>query len=178
MSNQKEYDRPYLQHLIGPTATGILVGIIVLVGQFFINPVIAHKEAQRAELQRAKQEVYLAAVDLVDRFYLSLPWKTTDGQAMNLQLGLRPSREEINQCYAKLILVEDDNSVSDAFLSCFGHGSVQGFSVAFRDAMVNQMRRDLYATNPITTKESPFFFTLDNLVDTGPIGTSTNRSHP
>jgi|GEM_PF-2423115 len=164
-------ERPFLQHLIGPA----IVGIIVLIGQYFINPVIADKEAKSDELQRSKQEVYLAAVDLVDRFYLSLPWKTTDGQAMNPKLGLRPEREEINQCFAKIILVENDNVVSDAFLRCLGHSSERGFSVAFRDALINAMRHDLYATKPIALKESPLFFTLDNLIDTGPISALTNR---
>jgi len=168
-------DRPYLQHLVGPTVTGVVVGIIVLVGQFVTNPIIAHKETQRAELQRAKQEMYLAAVELVNKFYLSIPWKTTDGQATNRQLGIRPTREEINQCLAKLMLVEDDDDVSETFLRCFGLSSERGYSVAFRDAMINQMRRDLYATKPITFKESPFVFSLDDIVDTGPIEASTNR---
>lgn len=169
MSAKKDF--PFLEHLIGPT----IVGIVVLIGQFFLNPIIAHKEAQRTELIRMKQEAYLVAIDLVDKFYLSLPWKAADGQPRNQQLGIRPTREEINQCLAKIVLVEDTPTVSRTFLQCFGYGAVSGFSVAFKHTMVNEMRRDLYATKSIDIKDAPFIFTLDNLTDISPITLSTNK---
>ena len=170
VQNKKEKDRPFLQHLWGP----IVVGTTVLVGQFFINPLIAHKEFQRSQLLQTRQAAYLDGINLVDKFYMSLPWKIDNGKSMNGQPGPRPSRDEINQCLAQILLVEESPAISEAFLRCFGHGSEKGFSIAFRDNLVNQMRQELYSIKVITLKESPLFFNLD-MVDTGPITANTNR---
>jgi hypothetical protein len=166
MNNKKE-GRPYLQHIIGP----IVVGIVVLIGQFIINPIIAHKEAQRSELLKAKQEAYLEAVDLVDKFYVSLSWKNSGGQPTNGKIGPKPTREEFNQCLARLLLVEDNVAISDQFIQCFG-GSNQIVSPVFRTDLINLMRKDLFESEKLESKSpSPFYFTFDYTDDTGPVKT-------
>jgi len=53
----------FLRDLLSP----VLVGVVVLLGQWVIQPLIA----QKAELLKAKQEAYWEAVCLVNQFYRS-----------------------------------------------------------------------------------------------------------
>ncbi len=158
-----EKNRPILEHLIGPA----VVGLVVLVGQFFLHPLTAAIEARQSDLLERKQTTYLEALDLVDKFYGSLSWKDQAGNPMNSNRGPKPTREDVNHCLSRLLLVQDDDAIAQKFLQCFGHGEKSQVSPIFKNELVNLMRKDLFRTKAATSP-MPFYFTLDNTDDTGP----------
>lgn len=157
--NEKRTLRGIFEKLIAP----IIVGVVFLLGQWFIQPMIGEATSRKVELFNAKKVVYLDALELIDRLYLSFQWMDNTGNPINPILGERPKREEFNKCFAKLILVENNKAVSDQFLRCVGYTD-KTISDTYRKDFINLMRRDLYGgTRKDLDAIVPIFLNVDNL---------------
>ena len=158
--NEKGTSPGIFEKLIAP----IIVGVVVLLGQWLIQPMIGEATSQKVELLNTKQVVYLDALKLLDRLYLSFSWEDEIGKPTNPKLGERPKCEEFNQCFARLLLVEDNKAVSDQFLCCCGY-TYTNISGTYRKDLINLMRRDLYGRThkDLVDAKSPFFLDFDKL---------------
>lgn len=160
----------FLRDLLSPA----IVGIVVLLGQLVIQPLIV----QKAELLKAKQEVYWEAIYLVNQFYRSFPWLNEKKEPQNKKLGPPVESEKVYQSLAKLRLVENDENVSKAFLQCFGVGKYKDhLSNSYLVLLIDAMRVDLYGKKrgrEETPTIFPFYLNIDEMTtnDLGPVNST------
>lgn len=123
----------------------IIVGIFVLLGQFFIQPIIAERSLSKQELWKSKYDTYLIAIKLVDREFVNMRWPKSaelpDGYEPDGDLGAA-SREEINNVYAKLCLLSNDSNIPKRFMKCFGFYEKE-ISIGYRPELIAAFRNDL-----------------------------------
>ena len=131
---------PWLQHIVGP----IVVGLVVLLGQFFIQPKITERGQARTEHWEAKRESYVKCLNLVNKKFLSITWQGKDGvDTTPHSLGAPPTIEEANQCYAELSLFTTDTEVLSLFIKCFGESTDRKVEQQDRIRLIQAMRKDL-----------------------------------
>jgi len=132
-----------VKYILGP----IIVGLIVLGGQFLIQPLIAEKSLARQELWRSKFNAYVEAIEIVNQKFLSLSWNVSDTSA-HYTLGQSPSDEKVNDAYARLALLADDPHVPHAYLACFGvYPSQKPVTIDHRTNFIALCRKDLGTTS-------------------------------
>lgn len=102
-------------HLIEP----IVVGIVVLSGQFLIQPLIAEKQQSRTERWNEKRRTLLNAMELIRRQFQSRQMSTKAGETTPpSELEEPPSAEQINNIYSQLLLVVKNRQTIRNFLDC------------------------------------------------------------
>ena len=126
------------EHFIGPA----VVGLVVLFGQFFIQPSIASKEHAQTHHWEAKRDCYVRCINLVNKKFLSLMWIGKDA-SLPYPLGAPPSAEEVNQTYAELSLFSEDHEILKLFIKCFGQSSEKKIEQNDRIQLILAMRKDL-----------------------------------
>ena len=134
--NQQNKSSSWIEHLIGPA----VVGIVVLLGQLLIQPLIQSK----AERWNAKRTAYLAALKVVNQKYDSMPWYGPDAPSRSVPLQEPPPSAEVNNSYTELMLYSDNNDLITKYLDCFGvRNTNEPIHMATRNELINLMRRDL-----------------------------------
>ena len=129
---------------IEPVLSPIIVGVVLLLGQFLIQPRIAAREHFNKAKWDAKREVYAKAIKLVNQKFASIgSWEGPDvpPNIRSIPVGEPPSREELNQCYAELALFSS-RSILRAFLGCFGTPA-SPIKPEHRMELIRLMRADL-----------------------------------
>lgn len=137
------------QHLIAP----VIVGVVVICGQFVVQPSIQERVASRTDLSMQKRELYIDALALVDKKYDSLSWPNASAP------GAAPTDAEINKIYRELLLVADDAAIIRMFREFMDTSSDDGYhSAANRGEFLLLMRSDLNqpSTN-LAPGEIPYF---------------------
>lgn len=119
----------------------IITGLVLLGGQFLIQPRIAAREHFDRAKWDAKREMFSKAIALVNQKFGSIgDWQGSDvpSNVDTAVAGDPPSREEVNQCYAELALYSS-RIIVRAFMACFGHT----ITATHRMNLIAVMRKDL-----------------------------------
>lgn len=137
----------------------IITGLVLLGGQFVIQPRIAAREHFNKAKWDAKRGVYAKAIKLVNQKFASIgTWEGPDvpPSIRSMPVGEPPSREELNQCYAELALYSS-RSILRAFLGCFGTppGPIKP---EHRMELIRLMRADLGLGQTDIRSEDVWFF--------------------
>ena len=123
----------------------IVVGIVMLLGQFIIQPLIAEKSLAKQELWRAKLKTYSEAITLVNKKFATIEWHE-DGQASSSPTSEPPSVLDANNCFSKLVLLSTDNRIPRAFMSCMvPYDSNKTVTIGDLEKMIKLLRKDLKA---------------------------------
>ncbi len=145
---------PWVQYVAFPTLTAL----IVLVGQFVVQPRIAARGHFQQAKWDARRQLYVRALELVNQKYASTRWAGPDvpTSATEIALSAPPSRDHVNQVYAELALYSSV-TIMRAYLACFGMppGSI---TVEARLKLVQEMRRDLGLEASDLDERDTFFF--------------------
>lgn len=147
---------PWLQYLLFP----IVVGLVVLLGQFLIQPRIAARQHLDKTRWDARREVYAKALGLVNRKFASVSgWhgQSVPAAAAEIAAGPAPTREAVNDVYSELALFSSPE-ILRAFLACFGmpNGPITGGA---RFNLIKLMRADL-GLGPVDFDETTIQFFL------------------
>jgi hypothetical protein len=143
---------------------GIVVGIAVLVGQYFIQPRITEQETIRNFRLDEKRESYFQAITLVDQLWGSITWEK-DGKASPAKKTIPPSANVVNDCAAKLYLVSNDKEVPIAFMSLFQHSMTNNqLDSGDRIKFFQLLEKDLFGkeTSGVDADNLPFMVELPN----------------
>jgi len=145
----------WLQFLAFPVATAL----IVLLGQFVIQPKIAARGHFEQTKWDARRQLYVRALELVNQKFASISaWSGADvpSGAGEIPPSPVPSRDEVNQVYAELALFSSVK-IMRSFLACFGlpPGSITAES---RLSLIQEMREDLGLAKSDLQESDTFFF--------------------
>ena len=128
------------EYLVAP----IVVGLVVLIGQFFLQPVTAQRQAMLIERWQAKRNSYIQAVNMVNQKYASMEWHGPDAVTEEYKKGNPPTAEAINQCYSELLLYSENKEILRTYLACFGIlPEMNPIQQAYRIKLLELMRNDL-----------------------------------
>lgn len=131
----KDSGSNWKQYLLAP----LVVGVIVLIGQSLLQPIVAEKVKARTERWAAKRDAFLDALLVVDKQLAAYPPNIgPDAPKDPIQKATPPEPDEINRAYAKLVLYADDRGIIDAFPGCFGARA--GQSVVWHEERVRLFR--------------------------------------
>ena len=124
----------FFETVIGPS----IVGIVVLIGQFYIQPRIGAQEYQKKELLRLKEESYIEAITIINEYtYL-----------IRFDKSKNPSEDnQANNVMAKLLLLSDDKQITDKFWAILIYEKKENDNfqelLDNRRALVDLMRTDI-----------------------------------
>lgn len=119
----------------------IMVGLVVLLGQYWLQPKITEKEQIKTQKIQEKKEVYIEAAILINQLWSSINWSGKSGG------GVEPIPERVNNCAARLLLVSETKEVPVAFLSLFQKSTVNNaLKSEDRIAFLNLLRKDMYGS--------------------------------
>jgi hypothetical protein len=137
-----------LQYLVGP----VVVGVVVVLAQYIIQPKIQKASTAESELWRAKRDVYMKVITVLDRRFDSMNYKG----AAPVTEGPVPS--EINEIFRELLIMCDNDEIPARFTK-FMNVAVEGYcSPANRGEFINMLRLDLGKRSfSITPGEIPYF---------------------
>ncbi|OYD13990.1 hypothetical protein CH333_09270 [candidate division WOR-3 bacterium JGI_Cruoil_03_44_89] len=132
----------------------VIVGLVVLLGQFFIQPRIAKRTVQQQEHWNAKQVAYNRAIKLVNQRFGSAKWTGPAVPSNYTPFSTRPVLKELNNCYTELCLVAENREIPKLFGKIF----LQTSSAADRGELISLMRRDLYGASTAIPSDSVIWF--------------------
>ncbi len=131
----------FKQYMLSP----LVVGLAVLVGQFFLQPHIAQKQESRVERLREKRRVFARAMQLIGEEIESSPLVPGPGAApLSSRLSEPPSPDQINAVYGELLLVVNDPGTFRAFLACLrGKHNTDFIPLGRRITFADRCRQEL-----------------------------------
>ncbi|MDA2922458.1 hypothetical protein MYX07_04310 [Patescibacteria group bacterium AH-259-L07] len=137
-----------LEFFIAPA----VAALIVIIAQFFIQPLMQKNITARSELWLHKKEIYIKTIAIIDKRFDSMVFKNSRPVADP------PTNKEFNEVYRELLLVCDDDEILIRFQK-FMDTSVEGYcSPANRGDFINLIRKDLGKSKfSIKPKEIPYF---------------------
>ena len=137
-----------LEFFIAPT----VVALIVIIAQFFIQPLMQKNITAQSELWLHKKEIYIKAIAIIDKRFDSMVFGSSQ------QTAEPPTNKEINEVYRELLLVCDDDEILIRFQK-FMDTSVEGYcSPANRGDFINLIRKDLGESKfSIKPEKIPYF---------------------
>ena len=112
-------DNHWVVNLIAPLVTGIVVGLVMLGGQFLVQPRIAERTQSRTEGWNERRDIFLRATELAIQQFESLQMMSPKPGIPSIPSKLRepPSAEQINRVYYELVLVARSSRTIQAFLN-------------------------------------------------------------
>ena len=130
----------------------IIVALVVIVAQFFIQPAMQRKVTSQSELWLHKKDVYIKTIELVDKRFDSMEFK--DAKPINEP----PTSKEINSIYRQLLVFCDDDKILTDFEKIMNI-SVEGYcSPANRGKFIKLLRKDLGKSKlSIIDDKMPYF---------------------
>lgn len=136
------------EHLLAP----LIIGFFVLLGQFFLQPIIQERVASTTDLWTQKREVYVDASALVDKKFDSLNFPNAPA------IGPAPTDPEINEIYRKLLLVADDVEIIVMFGEFMTFREDNYHSAGNRARFLFLMRSDLNKSSTALMPDTiPYF---------------------
>ena len=137
--NNKEGKSVY-EYLVAP----IVVGLVVLVGQFVLQPKIAQRQEALTERWKAKRNCYVKAKNLVNQKFASMKWEGKDAVNVEYAKSSPPIAEEVNKCYDELLLFSENKEIIRSYLACFGIlPDMRPIQASYRIQLIGLMRNDL-----------------------------------
>lgn len=122
-----------LKALIGP----LVVALIMLIAQFFLQPIIQEKIKAQEELWLHKKQVCIKTIELIDKRFDSMNFRDSE------PIIEAPKPNEINNVFRELLMVCDDEKIIIRFQK-FMDTSIEDYcSPATRGAFVKLLRKDL-----------------------------------
>lgn len=132
MANKQNVFGQFMQYLIGPLG----VGIVVLLGQLWIQPKIAHKSLVEEQQWRTKYEACLEALRLADAMLSHYSWENVKDTDI-IKEDIKTS--EVRRCYAKLVCSCDNRDVLYIFKKIFFEPITPDIVVDLRDAIRKEL---------------------------------------
>ena len=120
-------------HLVSPT----VVGLIVVIAQFFIQPLMQERVTSKSELWLQKRELYVRTMSLIDNKYDSLIFGNIK------PISIAPTSQEMNEVYRELLLVSDDENVITEFGNFMDNSRTDYNSPYKRGEFIIRLRKDL-----------------------------------
>ena len=143
---------PWAQHLVAP----VVVGVVMLLGQWWIQPKIAEAEAKKRERQTMKRDAFVQAMALVDQ-HLNAQRELHKFFEGHVASGTPVSSATVNQMISAVYLLADNPSIPLVVCELFGD-KLGGDVLVKRGELVNAMRLELYATMELQKPEEiPFY---------------------
>ena len=138
----------FFKDLIGP----IILAIIVIVAQFFIQPLMQQKITAKTELWLQKKEVYIKTIELIDKRFDSMKFQDSE------PIGNPPTNDETNKVYRQLLFFCDNEKILTDFLK-FMDKAIEGYCCpANRGNFMKLLREDLGKSKlSIAGEEIPYF---------------------
>lgn len=131
----------WVQYLLSP----VIVGCIMLLGQSWLQPIIAEKTRAKTERWEAKREVFINTIALVDKEFGATSFTIgIDVPKVKVKLSSPPSANEKNRCYRELLLYTKGREIIYAFIGCLG--AREGQEMIWHKEkirMIQLMRREL-----------------------------------
>ena len=138
--NSNKEDKSVYEYLVAP----IIVGLVVLVGQFVLQPKIAQRQEALTERWKAKRDCYIKAMNLVNQKFASMKWEGKDAAKIEYAKSNPPIAEEVNECYDELLLFSENKEIIRNYLACFGVlPDMRPIQASYRIQMIGLMRNDL-----------------------------------
>lgn len=123
--------------------TGLVVGVVMLVGQYFIDPLRERKRLKLQEEWMAKKAAFSYAVEMMDRQLAAAGWEGESVPEGYKPFGSAPSRVEINSANAMLVLSADSIEIPIKFVAFFAGNSYP----ASRGEFLIMLRKELFGRN-------------------------------
>jgi len=126
--------RRFIESIIGPS----IVGLVVLLGQFCIQPLIEERQFQKKELLRLKQASYIEAITILNEY----------SHLIRIDKAKNPSDDDqANNVMAKLVLLSDDKQISESFWGILFYKKKENDNFKdlfeYREALIRLMRQDI-----------------------------------
>lgn len=152
--------------LLTSSFSGIVVAVITLLAQLWLQPTIIERQLRKTEQLTAKKEAYVQAMTLVNQLWSAITWVRGDSKWFNA--GLAPDVNLINECHARLLLVTGDPRLPDTFLDMFDKAYAKDGRLRGNDRVlfVNRLRQDLYGEPLNLADLGPTKFLLNPVTNT------------
>lgn len=140
--------------------------IVAVAGSFVTVYLVELKGLVKKEHWMMKRDLYLEAIDLVDKKIASSSLKQSEDSPdrPNTPNNFGPSRIEIRRIYNKLLLVTDNKEILRLFLENFGIKDGQliragaFIPLKVKYDLVALMHKDLFGNKSIFTEKEAVFF--------------------
>lgn len=132
---------------VAPIITALVIGLILSVSQIYIAGNVEKRITTQRELVMDKKEVFINAIQLIDRNFDS---SNLTGVVGHIPTKDKPSTKEINDVYTRLLLVSDDMKIPKKFSEFFFIGKYN--SMTDRGEFILLIRKELYN---LETNEDP-----------------------
>ncbi len=137
-----------IEYFIAPA----VVGIVVIIAQFFIQPKIQKEITAQSELWLKKEEIYIKTIGLVDKRFDSMFFKDSKPTVEP------PTTQEINEVFRQLLLLCDDDEIIIRFQKFMDISIYEYCSPVNRGGFINLLRKDLSKKKfSIKSEEIPYF---------------------
>ena len=139
--------RTVFKYLVAP----IILSIIVIGAQFFIQPRMEKRITAQTELWLQKKQAYIETIKLIDKKFDSLQFKDS------APTRSRPTDKETNDAYTQLLFFCDNEEIIIEFQK-FMDVSKDYCSPANRGSFIKLLREDLGKSKlSIVDEEVPYF---------------------
>jgi hypothetical protein len=142
---------PVSFHWIPNILAPVVVGIVVLLGQFFINPITARKTKHEETLLQKRYEASERAADVLYKLMASFAWTGPGSIPGRVPEVEAPSELEINQAFVRLAIYGTSGDIATKYQKLVGNP--QGLSAADVGAFVAQLRREMGVKEPGVSAE-------------------------
>jgi len=146
-----------LQYFIAPLVTGLVIGVIIYLLQYFLTPLMEKNTLIRKEEWISKKDVFIAAIELIDKNFSAIPLTGGGIPPDYTPTGKKPATEEINRVLIKLILLSNDDNIPRKFKDFF---MPKHSTFTERGEFILLLRKELFnSTIRIKPEEIPIFVT-------------------
>jgi hypothetical protein len=130
----------WLRSLFGP----VIVGLIVLAGQIFVDPIVAQRVKIRESITQKRYEACEKAIELLQRRLASVTITGQDVPAWYTQPEKNlPTQLELNVAYNLLLIYGKSQTIAQEFFDATGPGKTQpGDIVRFLSAVRKELGVD------------------------------------
>lgn len=125
--NQSNDSGWFKSSLLSPAIVGLIVGIIVLLGQGYLAPYVARGVKREESILEQKYKAYENAISIMHRYLASVDFKgETIPEWYMPPEKTRPTQVETNVAYALLAIYSKSNIIAEQFYNTFGSQTIKG----------------------------------------------------
>jgi len=140
----------WLQYFVAP----VIVGLLIFILQFFLQPSLEKKKTIEKELWLEKKEAFIKSIQLVDQKFETLKFNEND--TLNIEFK---NFEEVNTTYVKLLLLSENQDIPKEFWKFFDN-RIKEFSPAQRGEYILLLKDELGSSTNTKPEEIPYFKNL------------------
>jgi len=102
----------FMKKLLESLIVPVVVAIIMLIGQFFLHPIIQEKITSKSELWLEKKEAFTDAINIVAKQFNSDLVETDK----HIPTKDKPTLEEINNILSQLYMFSENDEIPKKFI--------------------------------------------------------------